>query len=505
MLLCLVIPASAQLEPWTLTEPEPWTKGAELEPKLETAAPVEPQPAKEPEPQSQPKQEAAAVESLPEPQTEPKSETAAAIEPSPKSEPESEPKSETASAIEPEPKPESEPKPEAAAAAADPEFIENFERKPEAAAVIEPQPAKKSEPKEKTAAAEPQELPRIAVYVTGDVPENEKRALGTRILASLINSKRYRGIERSNTLLAEIEKEQITQRSGSIDDNQISALGKRFGVRYICIADIIPAFGSFQISARIVDVETAEVVFIGEAFSSLKSADELIAVSDEVVRVMFRGQAASKPKPTVEKADKFAYGRMKVGARLAYTNSSVKNMEVWYQDYDKDLFQMTVPENYSHYPGRGHGFEIQAVVIYGLIDWLSLNFSPGLAFRNPFVSEVAKTREWALTVPVLLDYQILDLPLYLLGGVQFDVPFGSKVIWDNKGPEYEKRDFNRSSADFGVVLGVHLYLLEDYFIDFRYNIGLTGFKDYDGKKDSRMNQLSVGVGYDLTKYLMLPW
>jgi len=145
-----------------------------------------------------------------------------------------------------------------------------------------------------------QELPRIAVYVTGDVLENENRALGTRMLASLINSGRYRGVERSNTFLAEIEKEQVTQRSGSVDDNQISALGKRFGVRYICIADIIPAFGSFQISARIIDVETAEVVFIGEAFSSLKSANDLTQVSDEIVKTMFGGASLSKSQPQPE-------------------------------------------------------------------------------------------------------------------------------------------------------------------------------------------------------------
>ena len=30
------------------------------------------------------------------------------------------------------------------------------------------------------------DLPRIAVYVTGGVPENEKNALGNRMLASLI-------------------------------------------------------------------------------------------------------------------------------------------------------------------------------------------------------------------------------------------------------------------------------------------------------------------------------
>jgi hypothetical protein len=138
------------------------------------------------------------------------------------------------------------------------------------------------------------DLPRIAVYVTGEVHDNEKRALGTRMLASLINSGRYMGIERSNTFLAEIEREQEKQRSGAVDDDQISKLGRQFGVKYVCIADIIPAFGSYQVSARIVDVETAVVVFIGEAFSPLKSAYDLTQVSDEVARVMFGGQI--KPK-----------------------------------------------------------------------------------------------------------------------------------------------------------------------------------------------------------------
>ena len=60
-------------------------------------------------------------------------------------------------------------------------------------------------------------LPRIAVYVTGDVPENEKSALGTRMLSSLVNSGGYRGIERTAEFLAEIDREHIMQRSGAID------------------------------------------------------------------------------------------------------------------------------------------------------------------------------------------------------------------------------------------------------------------------------------------------
>jgi hypothetical protein len=146
-------------------------------------------------------------------------------------------------------------------------------------------------------AAAAQDLPKIAVYVTGDVSENEKRALGTRMLATLINSGRYIGIERSSGFIAEIEKEQERQRSGAIDDSQISELGRQFGVTYVCIADITPAFGSYQVSARIVDVETAVVVFIGDAHSPLKTMNDLADVSEKVVRAMFGKSAEPRPKP----------------------------------------------------------------------------------------------------------------------------------------------------------------------------------------------------------------
>jgi len=149
-----------------------------------------------------------------------------------------------------------------------------------------------------------QGLSKIAVYVTGDVQNNEKEALGTRMLASLVNSGRYIAIERTNAFLAEIDKEQIRQRSGAIDDSQISRLGRQFGVEFVCIAAITPAFGEFQVSARIVDVETAQVVFIGESASQLKSMADLARVSDQVVQNMFGEESVNVRKHASNPAQK---------------------------------------------------------------------------------------------------------------------------------------------------------------------------------------------------------
>jgi hypothetical protein len=164
-------------------------------------------------------------------------------------------------------------------------------------------------PQKPVIASSGQNLPKIAVYVTGNVAEDEKKALGTRMLASLVNSGRYIAIERSNAFLAEIEKEHEKQRSGAIDDSQISELGRQFGVKFVCIADITPAYGDFQVSARIVDVETAVVVFMGESSGKLNSMADLSQVSDKVVENMFRGQStpAPAPKPAPDAAARPAY------------------------------------------------------------------------------------------------------------------------------------------------------------------------------------------------------
>jgi hypothetical protein len=119
------------------------------------------------------------------------------------------------------------------------------------------------------------------------------------MLTALVRSGRYSAIERSESFLAEVQKEHIKQRSGAIDDSQISKLGKQFGVKYVCIADITPAYDAYQVSARIVDVETAEVSFIGEAFSPLKTAKDLKAASDKVVENMFGETGPSRPKTII--------------------------------------------------------------------------------------------------------------------------------------------------------------------------------------------------------------
>jgi len=134
--------------------------------------------------------------------------------------------------------------------------------------------------------------PHIAVYITSDKSDKKvndvKTALSAKMLTALVNSGKFIAIERSKEFLDEIDNEQRRQREGAVDESQISKLGRQFGVHYVCIANITEALGSYQISARIINVETAVVVAMGEDDSPLRNMDDLASVSFKVTKALLK-------------------------------------------------------------------------------------------------------------------------------------------------------------------------------------------------------------------------
>jgi len=108
-------------------------------------------------------------------------------------------------------------------------------------------------------------LTKRAIYVQGGGRRNHNaNILYTYMLEALFTRSRYNGdfvvVERSEAFTRQIDREQIKQRSGAIADNEISRLGKQYGITEICIASIEPVMGTYNINARLVNVERASVV-----------------------------------------------------------------------------------------------------------------------------------------------------------------------------------------------------------------------------------------------------
>ena len=316
--------------------------------------------------------------------------------------------------------------------------------------------------------------PKIAVYVTGGNNQSENEALGAQLLNAIVSRGQYTAIERTDVFLAEIAKEHVAQRSGAIDDAQISRLGMQAGVQYVLAAVITQAFDSYQVSARILDVETAKVVAAGSADGRrLRSMADLNNFASRVITSMF---GAEKVR------------RVKFGGRLAYNNSFVSGLAVNVTDNDEDA---GISETqYDGKFGMGHGFGLGGVVLFNV--WESVHVGAGVDFmyRSPVVTDVSATREFALGFPVLVRWDVMGSPLFVEAGVQVDVPFGTSVKWD--WDSKAENVWNRNAVDVGLAFGAGYFVTKNISVDLRAVIGLTPFDDVN---DGALGQVGVGVSW----------
>jgi TolB-like protein len=156
---------------------------------------------------------------------------------------------------------------------------------------------------------------KVAVYVSGALSKDKSDVLGDYIVSAFVNSGTYSAIERTEFFLTEINKEQKYQNSGNVDDAQISKLGKQFGVNYVCIINVKQAYGSYYISARLIDVETAEVKSAANKESKFENSDEIRIISEYIITELEKDQKTRsaeisskndnrEKKETFEKKDK---------------------------------------------------------------------------------------------------------------------------------------------------------------------------------------------------------
>jgi len=136
---------------------------------------------------------------------------------------------------------------------------------------------------------------KVAVYVTGGHDPGINLVLGNYLVAAFTNSGKYTAIERTSSFLAELGKEHNYQRGGAVDETELSRLGKQFGVQLVCVAEVIE-IKSFKskgivgskdnklVSARLIDVESAEVINTSNASTSLSDMKELTKVSQNITQ-----------------------------------------------------------------------------------------------------------------------------------------------------------------------------------------------------------------------------
>jgi curli biogenesis system outer membrane secretion channel CsgG len=124
---------------------------------------------------------------------------------------------------------------------------------------------------------------KVAVYVTGGNDSGLNKVLGDKLVEAFVKSGKYSAIERTNVFLEELSKEHDYQRTGNVKDDELSRLGKQFGVQFVCVAEVSDVFGEKYISARLINVESAEVIMTSNSGDfNIKTMTDLIQISSKL-------------------------------------------------------------------------------------------------------------------------------------------------------------------------------------------------------------------------------
>ena len=133
---------------------------------------------------------------------------------------------------------------------------------------------------------------KVAVYVIGDDPINS--IMGDHLVDGIAHDGKYIAVERTASFLNELVKEQSYQQTGAVDDSELSRLGKQFGVDYVCVATPFDVWGEKYISARMIDVERAEVIATSSANGKMENSTQFLAILNTLTNGLLKSFEQSK-------------------------------------------------------------------------------------------------------------------------------------------------------------------------------------------------------------------
>lgn len=135
---------------------------------------------------------------------------------------------------------------------------------------------------------------RVAVYTTGkDVDDAYNKVLNAKIVAAVAGTGRYAVIERNSEFLSAITEETDMQTSGEVRNDQIVALGQRYGARFIIVADVSELFDELFIASRLINVQSGLIEKAYDVSGPAESMSQLVTLSQKVAAGLLGGGSGS--------------------------------------------------------------------------------------------------------------------------------------------------------------------------------------------------------------------
>ena len=125
--------------------------------------------------------------------------------------------------------------------------------------------------------------PAIAFYLTGvKLDDAVYRPFSGFMTMAIVSGGKYTAVDRTPQVRKMIEAEQVYQRAGAVDDEQISALGREWKARYVFDIKVSQKGERYLLAATIVDVDNGNIVKKDMLDSRLKSDNDIRAAAQEI-------------------------------------------------------------------------------------------------------------------------------------------------------------------------------------------------------------------------------
>ncbi len=107
-----------------------------------------------------------------------------------------------------------------------------------------------------------------------------QKGIPAMLMSELSNNPAARLVDRSQT--QQLLSEQNLGKDGRVDANTAAKIGKLVGAKYVILGSFIDFYGKFRVDARIVNVETSEILKVVTSDPKLQKREELFRIIQSV-------------------------------------------------------------------------------------------------------------------------------------------------------------------------------------------------------------------------------
>ncbi len=133
---------------------------------------------------------------------------------------------------------------------------------------------------------------KVAVYVGGEIGDDDKSIVSTAVLARMSGNREYVPYERNEAFVDALTAEQDYQLSGEVPEKEIRKVGERLGVDYVVAVNVaFKSDATCYMAAKLIHLESGAVVKTVSQNRKYTDSSVLIALANNVAYRLLNKQS----------------------------------------------------------------------------------------------------------------------------------------------------------------------------------------------------------------------